>query len=168
MVVSARVILVAVVVAALGGLALAAFEPWTLWTRSTVIEAAPAATPPSPGTTAPAGPVDLAAGTFVSQEHATAGDARLIQLPDGSRVLRVEGFSTSNGPDLHVWLSEETAGGNWFKYHGARSIPLGELKGTDGDQNYDIPADADLDGIRSVVIWCDRFNVAFGSAPLDL
>ena len=34
--------------------------------------------------------------------------------------------------------------------------------------NYAIPADADLSGLTSVVIWCDRYNVAFGTAALTL
>lgn len=113
-------------------------------------------------------PVELAAGQFVTQEHATSGKARVLELADGSRYLRLQGFSTSDGPDLHVWLTDQAAGGSWGKYDDGRYLRLGELQGTDGDQNYRIPAGADLTGLTSVVIWCDRFNVAFGSAPLAL
>ena len=115
---------------------------------------------------AAAGPTELAGGTFVSQEHETSGTATIIELPDGSRTLRLEDFSTSNGPDLHVWMSEKEAGGNWFKYGGGRKAQLGELKANQGSHNYAIPADVELDGLHSVVIWCKRFHVAFGSAPL--
>ena len=45
-------------------------------------------------------------------------------------------------------------------------VDLGGLKGNIGDQNYEIPADVDLSQYQSVVIWCDRFNVAFGAADL--
>jgi hypothetical protein len=138
------------------------FEPWTLFQDSTVDESLP-----PEATTADVESVVLAQGEFVRQEHPTAGAARVIALHNGKRVLRLEGFSTSNGPDLHVWLSEETAGGNWFKYRTARHIELGELKANNGNQNYELPASADLDGIRSAVIWCKRFSVAFGSAPLS-
>jgi hypothetical protein len=119
-------------------------------------------------TTAPPQPVVLAEGAFVSQEHDTAGTARVIQLPDRSRVLRLEGFSTSDGPDVHVWLSDAAAGGDWASYDDGRFVALGQIKATDGNHNYVIPAEADLTGLRSVVIWCDRFDVAFGSAPLAL
>ena len=142
------------------------FEPWTLWTNTTVNEAAPTAAAPDDRRADPAGPTELASGTFVSQEHETSGTATVIELADGSRTLRLEGFSTSNGPDLHVWLSEKKAGGNWFKYGGGRKAQLGELKANQGSHNYAIPADVELDGLRSVVIWCKRFHVAFGSAPL--
>jgi hypothetical protein len=114
----------------------------------------------------PVGPTKLASGTFVSQEHETSGRATIIELADGSRTLRLEKFSTSNGPDLHVWLSEREAGGNWFTYGGGRTVQLGELKANRGNHNYAIPSGADLEGMHSVVIWCKRFHVAFGSAPL--
>lgn len=158
----------AVVIVAVGVLAvgLVLFEPWTLFTDSTVNEAVPTAAAPDETSTDAAEVTELASGTFVSQEHETSGTATVIELPDGSRTLRLEDFSTSNGPDLHVWMSEKEAGGNWFKYGGGRKAQLGELKANQGSHNYAIPADAELDGLRSVVIWCKRFHVAFGSAPL--
>ncbi|AXB45946.1 DM13 domain-containing protein [Amycolatopsis albispora] len=167
------------VVAAAG---LWAFQPWKAFTRSTVDEALPVApvavatAPPAETTSVettvtppkPPEPRDLATGEFVSQEHDTSGKARVVDLGDGNRVLRLEGFSTSDGPDVHVWLSQATAGGEWGKYDDGAVVKLGKIKATDGNQNYAIPADAELTGLRSVVIWCDRFNVAFGSAPLAL
>ncbi|MGH3474624.1 MAG: DM13 domain-containing protein [Aeromicrobium sp.] len=163
----------AVVIAAVGVLAvgLVIFEPWAFFTNSTVNEAAPTAptsdaAEPDASLPNPAGPTELASGTFVSQEHETSGTAKIFELPDGSRTLRLEDFSTTNGPDLHVWMSEKKAGGNWFKYGGGRKAQLGELKANQGSHNYAIPADVELDGLNSVVIWCKRFHVAFGSAPL--
>ncbi|SMD26745.1 DM13 domain-containing protein [Kibdelosporangium aridum] len=181
------------VLAVAGAFALWAFQPWKLFTSSTIDEALPvaqtqtepqapppaattsattsatssASAPPSTST-APAAPKELASGKFVSQEHTTSGTAAVLELPDGQRILRFTGLSSSDGPDLHVWLSDATAGGDWFKYDDGRHVKLGELKATHGNQNYAIPAGTSLDGLRSVVIWCDRFNVAFGSAPLQL
>jgi hypothetical protein len=173
-----------------------AFQPWRLFTHHTVDEALPTALPnavpagaaapgsagsaggdgkpapggqaqPAPVPPAPAAqPVVLAQGEFVSQEHGTSGVAKIIKLGDGSRLLRLENFSTSDGPDVHVWLADRPAGGGWHIYDDGRHVSLGKLKGTDGNQNYPIPPDVDLAGLQSVVIWCDRFNVAFGSAPL--
>ena len=45
-------------------------------------------------------------------------------------------------------------------------VELGKLKGTDGDQNYEVPNDVDLNKYRAVTIWCRRFSVNFGTAPL--
>ena len=158
--------------------ALALFEPWRLFTSSHIDESIPVAetetettrTPTDSGTTtpAPAEPVALAEGQFVSGEHDTSGTARVLQLPDGSRILRLENFATSDGPDVRVWLTDQAAGGEWGAYDDGRAVQLGELKATDGNQNYVIPADVDLAGLQSAVIWCDRFDVAFGTADLAL
>ena len=45
-------------------------------------------------------------------------------------------------------------------------VELGPMKGNIGDQNYEIPATVDLASYRTVTIWCKRFSVNFGSAPL--
>lgn len=48
----------------------------------------------------------LASGELISHEHATTGTVSLVRLADGSRVVRLEGLDTSNGPDLRVWLTD--------------------------------------------------------------
>ncbi|MBW8730402.1 MAG: DM13 domain-containing protein [Terrabacter sp.] len=166
---------------------LALFQPWRLLTRSAVDEPLPATTVvadagPTPGGTAagsvaattrhtppvaPAAPRVVGQGRFVDGEHATSGTAKVLELADGTTVLRLEGFSTSDGPDVVVWLTDQPAGGDdWHRYDDGRFVPLGDLKATDGNQNYAVPAGTDLSGLTSVVIWCDRFDVAFGSAPI--
>ena len=148
------------------------FEPWTGFTSSTVDEPIPTVDAPTISAPSPTPteilPMELARGTFVSQEHDTSGAAQILRLADGSLTLRLEGFETTNGPDLHVWLSDRAAGGSWFKYDEGDRIELGELKANKGNHNYAIPADADLNDVKSVVIWCKRFRVSFGSAKLSL
>jgi Electron transfer DM13 len=107
----------------------------------------------------------LASGRFQSLEHQTAGRASLLELPDGTRYLRFDDLATSNGPDLRVYLSEIPASDDWYAY-GERFTDLGALKGNLGDQNYPVPADVDLARYKSAVIWCRRFTVGFGVAPL--
>jgi len=169
-----------VVLLAVVGLALVAglwaFQPWKLFTSSRLDEGLPAGSQPTVsapavpgvGPTGSAGPAVLAEGSFVSQEHDTSGVVKVLALADGSRVLRIEGLASSDGPDLHVWLTDQDAGGSYGKYDDGRYVALGKLKATHGNQNYVIPAGTDLAGLRSAVIWCDRFNVAFGSAALSL
>jgi hypothetical protein len=129
----------------------------------------PAAIPASPGVPTPspqpARLAELASGTFRSLEHHTTGQAVILQLPDGSTVLRFENLNTSNGPDLHVYLSEIPASGDWHVY-GTRFVDLGKLKGNIGDQNYRLPKDIDLTKFKSAVVWCKRFAVGFGVAAL--
>ncbi|MCT9870308.1 DM13 domain-containing protein [Paenarthrobacter aurescens] len=154
----------------------AVFQPWRLFTSSSLDEALPAApvsASASPEveaavveTPAPSGPVVVSSGTFESQEHETTGAAQLLKLPDGSHLLRIENLASSDGPDVKVWLSSLEAGGDWFKYRSGRYVDLGAIKATHGNHNYVIPAGTDVAGLTSVVLWCDRFSVAFGSAPL--
>ena len=108
----------------------------------------------------------VAQGPFEDAEHGTTGRAKILALADGRRFVRFEGLDTSDGPDLHVWLADQPSGGDWGSYDDGRYIKLGELKATQGNQNYVIPEDAEIDDMTSVVIWCDRFNVAFGTAPI--
>ena len=110
-------------------------------------------------------PVAERSGTFISREHGTTGSATVYRLGDGRRVLRLEDLDTSNGPTLVVYLSANPADGPNGAFDDGY-IDLGGLKGNIGDQNYEIPDDIDPGQYRSVVIWCDRFNVAFGAAEL--
>ena len=157
----------------LGIFVLVWFQPQKLFLDQRVDEDAPAvaATTPSPGAT----PDDvggdrpasiLARGEFRSLEHTTTGQVLLIELGDGSRVLRFEDLSTSNGPDLHVYLSVLPAGDDWYVYDDEEFVDLGKLKGNIGSQNYEIPDDVDVTRFRSAVVWCERFSVGFGVAPL--
>ncbi|WP_322411601.1 DM13 domain-containing protein [Microbacterium invictum] len=118
---------------------------------------------------APAGPVDLLSGTFISHEHATSGTVRVIENPDGSRYLAIEDLATTNGPDVHVWLSAgpvvEGFDG-WFTAAQHPFVDLGQIKGNLGDQLYEIPDDVDLDRFRTVDLWCVQFSVSFGAAAL--
>jgi Electron transfer DM13 len=108
----------------------------------------------------------LARGAFQSYEHSTSGQARVLRLADGSRFLRFESFETSNGPDVRVYLSAATAGGDGDAFDDHYS-ELGHLKGNIGNQNYVIPSGLHLGHFQSAVIWCKRFSVAFGAAPLQ-
>ncbi|MEX0874763.1 MAG: DM13 domain-containing protein [Actinomycetota bacterium] len=105
-------------------------------------------------------------GGFRSIDHPTSGTATLSKADDGKYYVRLEDFSTENGPDLLVYLSAAPATANGTEF-AETFIDLGELKGNIGNQNYVVPDDADLEQYKSVVIWCRRFNVAFGAAPLE-
>lgn len=111
-------------------------------------------------------PVKLLTGRFHRNAHETKGTATIYRLEDGRRALRLTEFSTSNGSDVRVYL---VAARDVQKEDAARRagfVDLGPLKGNIGDQNYDLPEGLDLAKYRSVSIWCRRFSVNFGAAPL--
>jgi hypothetical protein len=89
----------------------------------------------------------------------------VLRLADGRVIVRFEGFATSNGPVLVVWLSKNPAHGpdRAFDDH---YVTLGALHGNVGDQNYPVPAGVDVAAYSSVVVWCARFHVSFGAADL--
>lgn len=97
--------------------------------------------------------------------HRGSGKALLFQLADGSYLLRLEDFQVINGPDLHVILAIDDQPYNHATL--GDYLDLGELKGNIGDQNYAIPAGADLERYGSVVIYCVPFRAIFAIAPLE-
>ncbi|HEY7611390.1 MAG TPA: DM13 domain-containing protein [Gemmatimonadales bacterium] len=108
----------------------------------------------------------LLTGTFHSVAHETHGSATIHDLGQGRRVVRFTDFTTSNGPDVRVYLVAAADASDNETVTNAGFIELGKLKGTEGDQNYEVPADLDLGKYRAVTIWCRRFSVNFATAPL--
>jgi hypothetical protein len=109
----------------------------------------------------------LESGRFYSILHPTEGTATIYQMGDGTRVLRLTSFSTSNGPDVHVYMVAADDAKDLATVQRAGFIDLGVLKGNIGDQNYKLGNDLDLAKYRAVSIWCKRFSVNFGAAALS-
>jgi hypothetical protein len=120
----------------------------------------------APGPAEREGPAALFSGSFHSVAHETKGTATVHRLADGKRVLRLTEFATSNGPDVRVYLLAAADASDDETVKQAGFVELGKLKGTIGDQNYDIPDNLDLARYRAVTIWCRRFGVNFATAPL--
>ncbi len=139
------------------------FRPERLFIDARVDEEFPGATAALSG---PSGPEALLSGRFHGVAHATSGVATIYGQPGGERVLRLTGFETSNGPDVRVYLVAAPDATDNEAVPRAGFVEIGPLKGNVGDQNYDIPAELDLDRYRAVTIWCRRFGVNFGTAPL--
>ncbi|MFB5598351.1 MAG: DM13 domain-containing protein [Nitrosopumilaceae archaeon] len=92
--------------------------------------------------------------------HNAEGESKVIPLDNGNRVLRLENFKSTNGPDLYVYLATDKAASDF--------VDLGRLKANMGNQNYDIPSDVDLEKYNNVLIWCKSFGVLFGSSELTI
>jgi hypothetical protein len=143
------------------------FEPQALFIDKRVADPVPAAkvaAEPAVPTAAP-GPVELGSGELISLDHGTSGRVRVLELTDGARYVRLEGLRTENGPAVRVYLSANPAHGPEGAFDDA-FVDLGELQGNLGDQNYRIPDEVDPLSFASVVIWCERFDSAFGAADL--
>jgi Electron transfer DM13 len=123
----------------------------------------------SGGLVQPTAPVEITAlanGRFEDADdfHLGTGTATIYQLDDGSRILRLEDFEVTNGPDLRVLLAAGSSPSTSDEL--GEYVELAGLKGNVGDQNYEIPPDVDLSRYSSVVIYCKPFHVIFSVATL--
>lgn len=163
---------IAVAALALFGLGIYWFGPQRLVLDREVAEALPTptgATDPSTGEEPleePSGVEELGSGEFRSLEHGTTGLVRIVELQDGTRFVRLEDLDTSDGPDLRIYLTDQPVSDDWGIWDDGEYLDLGALKGNVGDSNYRVPENVDLSRFRTVVIWCRRFTVGFGVAPI--
>jgi hypothetical protein len=137
------------------------FRPEKLFISKRVNEAAPFATDDSeqPAYT----------GLLASKLHDTAGRASVYRQKDGTLILRLTDFHTSNGPDVHVVLTkaDDPALQSTSPGKAPALIEVGALKGNQGDQEYTLPANVDLGQYSTVAIYCERFRAVFGAGNLQ-
>lgn len=101
----------------------------------------------------------VAKGNFSgSGSYSVSGSVEII-TENNQKKLVLKGFSTTGGPDLRVYLATNAQAGNF--------ISLGILKANSGQQVYDIAGMPDFTQHKFVLIWCQQFNVLFGSAQLN-
>ena len=136
-------------------------------TVSMVMDAAARAATDAPGEGMPgsgaAGPEEGEARVTRTGEfegvagHRAEGTAKVV-LAGGAVYLRFENFEVTNGPDLRVYLTKggDVAGG----------VHVAKLKGSRGDQNYDITG-LGADGYDTAVVYCQPFGVHFARAALS-
>ena len=96
-------------------------------------------------------------GEFVGLDHDAKGKAEIISVGKIA-FLRFENFQVTNGPDLHVYM---TINGD-----ATTGIDLGKLKGSIGDQNYDLHG-VDTKTYDTVLIYSQPFHVYFAQAKLS-
>lgn len=109
--------------------------------------------------------------------HNATGEVRIIQIVASGQeavetFVRLDGgtdesFQVTNGPNLHVYLSqhpdpttpEEVMSGD------RGPLDLGPLRGNSGRQNYELSLDIDPSLYGSLVIYCPEFDQIYGVAP---
>jgi hypothetical protein len=133
-----------------------AFRPEKLWINEKVNEAAPFDTS--------GGPQPILTGRFEGQTEATSGRATIYKQP-GSEYLRLSDFAMPNGEDVHVELAR--SGDQNPSQAASDRIDLGRLKSNQGDQNYDLPAGADLSKYDAAVIYSEQSHQVLGQAKLE-
>jgi hypothetical protein len=123
----------------------------------------PLVEPPPPGIES-AKPLGTA--RFYNVDRDGEGTARILQLPDGSRLIRLEDFYVSINSELELRLSELPVPKSTPDIAKAPFAEVAMLKATVGSMNYTIPPDVDLAKYRSVVIWCEVTRNAYAAASI--
>jgi hypothetical protein len=101
--------------------------------------------------------IEMSAPVVGSTGHPASGTAKIIKA-DYKTFLRYENFKTINGPDLYVYLATDLEAKEF--------LSLGRLKATEGNINYEIPADVDITKYQYALVWCKQFGVLFNSANI--
>ena len=103
------------------------------------------------------GPELLARGRLRGIDHTASGRAELVDTGDGV-IVQLRDFKVQPGPDYRLYLA------NGESPDGGRE--LGALKGTSGNQRYDVERRGDARRYKTVLIWCRAFSVPVAAATL--
>jgi hypothetical protein len=120
-----------------------------------------------PLTTALAEALPAATATVHGVDKEGEGTAKLFRLPDGTKVIRLEDFSTTINSDLELRLSPLADPRTTNDIAAAPFVTVAPLKATIGSMNYTVPADVDLSQYHSIVIWCEITRNAYAAASLE-
>jgi len=95
------------------------------------------------------------------------GTAKIYELPDGTRQVRLEDFFVTINSDLEIRLSELVAPHSTEEVEKAPFKVVAPLKATVGSMNYEVPRDIDVSRYKSVVIWCEITRNAYAAATIQ-
>jgi hypothetical protein len=110
-------------------------------------------------------------GQFIELDavHQAKGKVSLYRSANGKLLLRFDDFGVTNGPGLHVYLSAATAPKTMDEINsGAASyFEVGPLKGSVGNQQYEVPEELRIANYRSVVIYSESLETVYSTAELQ-
>jgi hypothetical protein len=99
----------------------------------------------------------LSQGMFMGSGRYNASGSVKLYEKDGKRILLFENFKVDNGPDLRLYLSENKMASNFVEV---------STKLNSGAFFVEVPATANLQKQKFVLIWCKAFTVLFADAEL--
>lgn len=119
------------------------------------------------------GQVAIRDGEFktLTPNRSARGTVTLYEMPDGSRYLWLENFAVIPGPGLRLFLSsltqaryEELLDDDADFVLTLDDLLLDPLRFDEGNQEYDVPREADLQRYNSVLIYSTELNVLYSFA----
>jgi hypothetical protein len=97
--------------------------------------------------------------------HHGSGSVSIVETSAGRYLQLAPDFSSTPGPDYHVYVSLDTNIDHEESFVKARQIELGRLIKGSGASYYKIPENTNF---QSVTIWCKAFNEFIMSADFNL
>ncbi len=134
-------------------LAFAYYAISPLFINIKVDDANPAISNPSVTLTQPLATMNVIGTTG----HPASGTVRVIEA-DSKRYVRYENFKTINGPDIYVYLAKDLDAKEF--------VSLGRVRATEGNINYLVPEDINIEEYKYVMTWCKTFGVLFNYAEI--
>ena len=100
-------------------------------------------------------------GTFAgAKDHSASGSYTITGSGKDRALALSDDFKVDKAPDIYVILSRGAMAKD------AGSVNLGKLKKLEGAQSYKIPESTDLAAYDTVLLWCKKYSVLIGQAPL--
>jgi hypothetical protein len=119
----------------------------------------------TPATASPNETFNPATATLLKQgffsgnmNYNVSGSVKLYDY-QGKKYIYFENFSSSNGPDLKVYVATSNTASQF--------VTLGALKGVSGTQSYLVTNPPDFNQYNKVLIWCQQFGVLFGTSTIQ-
>ena len=88
----------------------------------------------------------------------------VIHAPEGRLIQLAPNFSSTPGPDYHVYISQDSNVDHEDRFDKATQIELGRLIKGSGASYYEIPESTEF---QSVTVWCKAFNEFIVSADFE-
>ncbi len=108
----------------------------------------------------------IASGEFYDAHHPTSGRAVLVAREDGGYELRLEDFTSDDGPDIFIYLSDAENPDTDSSIKNAHNANLGPRQALTGEQSYILPKVVSPDGFKLIAIWCCTYGIVFDTALL--
>lgn len=96
--------------------------------------------------------------------HHGSGTVKIIENSQGRFIQLAKDFSSTPGPDYHIYISSESGIDHEERFTQTNQIELGKLIKGSGASYYQIP---DNTNVESVTIWCKAFNEFIMSADFQ-
>ena len=96
--------------------------------------------------------------------HHGSGSVSIVETAEGRYLQLAKDFSSTPGPDYHVYISSDTGIDHEDRFVKANQTELGALIKGSGASYYKLPDGVDF---QSVTIWCKAFNEFIVSADFN-